>query len=46
MHEKKFWQRDSIAIPLFTKEVAFQKLDYVHFNPLRGKWNLVKDPCD
>lgn len=41
----EFWQRDSLAIPLHTKEVAFQKLDYIRYNPLRGKWQLVKDPC-
>jgi putative transposase len=42
----KFWQRDSLAIPLFTKKVATQKLNYLHNNPLIGKWSLVKDPCD
>jgi putative transposase len=23
--------------------VAKQKLDYIHFNPVRGKWRLAKD---
>jgi putative transposase len=41
----EFWQRDSLAIHLFTKEVAFQKLNYIHANPLSGKWQLVKDMC-
>jgi hypothetical protein len=23
-----------------------QKLDYIHDNPVRGKWNLAKTPAD
>lgn len=42
----EFWQRDSLAIPLFTKKVAVQKLKYIHFNPLAEHWQLVKHPCD
>lgn len=42
----EFWQRDSLAIPLFSKPVALQKLDYLHNNPLAAHWNLVSDPCD
>lgn len=47
-HNKKheFWQRDSLAVHLYTKEVAFQKLDYLHNNPTAVHWQLVKDPCD
>jgi putative transposase len=41
----EFWQRDSLAIPLFTRKVALQKLNYLHNNPLQERWNLVKDPC-
>ncbi|MBP6431955.1 MAG: transposase [Ferruginibacter sp.] len=42
----EFWQRDSLAIHLYTKEVAFQKLDYIHANPISGKWQLAKDMCE
>jgi REP element-mobilizing transposase RayT len=42
----EFWQRDSLAIRLYTREVALQKLNYIHNNPLAEHWNLVKDPCD
>ncbi len=42
----EFWQKDPLAIILYTRKVAFQKLDYIHFNPCAGKWQLVKDPCD
>ncbi|MGH2553557.1 MAG: transposase [Chitinophagaceae bacterium] len=42
----EFWQPDSLAIPLFTKKVAVQKLKYIHRNPLAEHWQLVNDPCD
>jgi len=42
----EFWQRDSLAIPLFTRKVALQKLNYMHMNPLAEHWQLVKHPCD
>ena len=42
----EFWQRDSLAIPLYSKDVAIQKLEYIHNNPLADHWNLAKDPCE
>jgi len=42
----EFWQRDSLAVPLFTKSVAYQKLDYIHANPLAGHWQLAEDMCE
>ena len=42
----EFWQRDSLAIPLFTRKVALQKLIYLHNNPLAEHWKLVTNPCD
>lgn len=42
----EFWQRDSLAIPLFTRKIAMQKLHYIHNNPLKKHWTLAKDPCD
>jgi putative transposase len=42
----EFWQRDSLAVPLFTKEVAYQKLEYLHYNPVAEHWKLANDPCD
>jgi putative transposase len=44
--QHEFWQRDSLAIHLFTPKVFFQKLDYIHNNPLQGHWSLVKEPVD
>jgi putative transposase len=42
----EFWQRDSLAILLYTPKVAYQKLDYLHNNPLQSHWNLVDDSID
>lgn len=42
----EFWQRDSLAIHLYSREVAFQKLNYIHNNPLAGHWQLAKVPCE
>jgi REP element-mobilizing transposase RayT len=42
----EFWQRDSLAIHLYSKEVAFQKLEYIHNNPCTEKWNLAMEPQD
>ncbi len=39
----EIWQRDALGIEIITREVAIQKLNYVHFNPVSGKWNLAKD---
>ena len=41
--EFEFWRRDSLAVPLFTREVAYQKLLYTHRNPVAKGWDLVKD---
>ncbi|MBX2896619.1 MAG: transposase [Cyclobacteriaceae bacterium] len=41
----EFWQRDPLAIHLYSKSVAYQKLDYMHANPVSGKWQLASDPC-
>lgn len=42
----EFWQRDSLAIPLYSRAIAFQKLKYIHDNPLAEHWQLAKHPCD
>ena len=39
----EIWQRDSLAVEIYTRKVAMQKLDYIHFNPVQGKWALAKD---
>jgi putative transposase len=42
----EIWQRDSLGIEIYSREVAKQKLDYIHFNPVSGKWVLAKDDLD
>jgi putative transposase len=42
----EFWQRDSLGVHLYSREVTLQKLDYIHNNPLAAHWNLANDPCD
>lgn len=35
------WRRDSLAIEIYSRAAARQKLAYIHCNPLRGKWRLA-----
>ncbi|MEO8772129.1 MAG: hypothetical protein ABI402_18665 [Ferruginibacter sp.] len=39
----EIWQRDSLGVEIYSREVAQQKLDYINCNPARGKWSLAKD---
>ena len=39
----EIWQPNSLPIEIFSLEMAKQKLDYVHYNPVSGKWQLAKD---
>jgi len=32
------WQRDRLAIKIFNREVAAQKLDYMHLNAMQPHW--------
>jgi putative transposase len=36
-------RRSSLSIEIYSKEAAKQKVDYIHFNPVSGKWLLAKD---
>src|SRR5438874_10044343 len=40
----EFWKRDPFPLELLKKETISQKLDYIHYNPLAGKWMLAKEP--
>jgi putative transposase len=39
----EIWQRDALGIEIYSREVAKQKIDYIHFNPVSKKWLLAKD---
>jgi hypothetical protein len=34
--ERKFWERNPLGIDLFTHDVFMQKLEYIHWNPVRA----------
>jgi len=44
MKDRKYqiWQRNSLSIPLLTRNMFCQKLDYIHNNPVRA--GLCKYP--
>ena len=39
-----FWQRDPLAIKILNREMALQKLNYMHYNPLQEHWKLCNSP--
>jgi REP element-mobilizing transposase RayT len=39
----EIWQRDSLSVEISARHFAKQKINYIHFNPVSGKWNLAKD---
>ncbi len=41
----QFWERDPLAIKLTDLETAYQKLDYIHSNPLLKDWFTLNDPA-
>lgn len=42
----QFWQTNTLSIELQSPEVIYQKLDYIHNNPCKGKWMLSNNPSD
>ncbi|RAI88504.1 transposase [Algoriphagus yeomjeoni] len=44
--DHQFWQRDSMAVELYTPNMVYQKLDYIHNNPCKKKWMLSNNPLD
>ncbi|MFN8286361.1 MAG: transposase [Chitinophagales bacterium] len=41
-----FWERESLAIELYTEDIFLQKLNYIHNNPVKSKWQLAQLACD
>ena len=39
----EIWRLDSLSIEIYSRKVANQKIDYIHFNPVNGKWQLAKN---
>ena len=40
------WLRDPLAIKVFSRDMASQKLDYMHLNPMQSHWLLCNNPVD
>ena len=39
----QIWQRDSLSVEICEVDFAKQKIEYIHFNPVSGKWNLAEN---
>ena len=35
--------KETLSIEVYSRAVAKQKLEYIHFNPVSGVWQLSKD---
>lgn len=42
----QFWERNPLTSRLPSMELIMQKLNYIHQNPIRGKWNLCTEITD
>ena len=40
----QFWERNPLSIDLYSREVVYQKLRYIHANPIQEKWKLANIP--
>lgn len=40
----QIWEYRPLSVPLWSKAVFEQKLDYIHNNPVQEKWNLADLP--
>jgi hypothetical protein len=44
LNQRSFWMRSFRAVTVETEEIFFQKVNYIHQNPVRV--NLVEEPAD
>jgi len=42
----RFWSDSTHRLEIYTDEMFTQKADYVHNNPVSGKWRLVDNPIN
>lgn len=42
----EFWQRNALAVHVYSPDVIYQKLEYIHNNPVQGRWLLAESPLD
>ena len=39
----QIWERNPLSIPIYSRAVMEQKLEYIHHNPVQDKWKLVDE---
>ena len=44
--EYQIWERNPLTTRLPSIEIIEQKVNYIHLNPIRGKWNLANEIVD
>ena len=42
----QLWERNPLSIDIYSRKVFIEKLNYIHHNPVQGKWNLCRYPED
>lgn len=40
----QFWERNTLSTDLYKHQTFMQKLNYIHHNPMQGKWSLCTSP--
>ncbi|AFM05805.1 transposase [Bernardetia litoralis DSM 6794] len=40
----QFWQQNPLTVYCYDDKMIAQKLDYIHANPIKEKWNLASTP--
>lgn len=41
----KVFKESFDAKPIYSDKFLMQKINYIHYNPVKGKWNLAEDFC-
>ena len=44
--QHNIWLRDPLAVKVFSRDMAAQKLDYMHLNPMQPHWLLCNSPAE
>ena len=42
----QFWKRRPLSIDIYSQHVFWQKLNYIHTNPVQDRWQLCSKPED
>ena len=42
----QFCERNPLSVPLYSQKVVEQKINYIHGNPIKPKWNFAAEPQD